>query len=360
MKQTSPFGFRGGARFGILALPVVLFVLCAAGLLARLAAAEPVRLIFDTDIGNDVDDALALGVIHALENRGECKLLAVTITKDNDLAAPFVDAVNTFYGRPDIPIGVVRHGFTPGPSPFLPLANQRDDGKLRYPHDLMSGADAPEATTVLRRVLAAQPDGSVVVVQVGLSTDLARLLDSKPDQYSPLTGVELVKKKVRLLSLMAGSFQPVNGKEFPEYNVVTDLKSSIKLADEWPTPMIYSGFEIGAGITFPSYSIVHDFNYVPHHPLAEAYCHFMPPPHNRPCWDLTSALEAVRPDRGYFTLSDPGRVTIDKNGITHFVKEAGGRQRYLIANEEQRVRVRAVLATLASEPPCHCPPQADR
>ena len=33
--------------------------------------APPVPLIYDTDIGNDVDDALALGVIHALESRGE-------------------------------------------------------------------------------------------------------------------------------------------------------------------------------------------------------------------------------------------------------------------------------------------------
>ncbi|MGE0610267.1 MAG: nucleoside hydrolase, partial [Pirellulales bacterium] len=34
---------------------------------------EPVRLIFDTDMGNDIDDALALGVIHALQSRGECQ-----------------------------------------------------------------------------------------------------------------------------------------------------------------------------------------------------------------------------------------------------------------------------------------------
>src|SRR5262245_42689099 len=31
---------------------------------------RPIPLIFDTDIGNDVDDALALGVIHALVSRG--------------------------------------------------------------------------------------------------------------------------------------------------------------------------------------------------------------------------------------------------------------------------------------------------
>jgi purine nucleosidase len=67
----------------------------------------PVPLIFDTDMGNDVDDAMALAVIHALQSRGECRLLAVTLTKANRYAAPFVDLVNTFYGRGDIPIGVL-------------------------------------------------------------------------------------------------------------------------------------------------------------------------------------------------------------------------------------------------------------
>ena len=51
--------------------------------------ARPVKLIFDSDMGNDIDDALALGVIHALQSRGECELLAVTLSKDNDFAAPF-------------------------------------------------------------------------------------------------------------------------------------------------------------------------------------------------------------------------------------------------------------------------------
>src|SRR3954453_2755321 len=81
-------------------------------------AAQPVPLIFDTDIGNDVDDALALGVIHALVSRNECRLLAVTVTKDDPLSAPFVDVINTFYDRGDIPIGVVRNGPTPEPSKY--------------------------------------------------------------------------------------------------------------------------------------------------------------------------------------------------------------------------------------------------
>src|SRR5262249_47031117 len=66
------------------------------------------RIIFDTDIGNDVDDVLALGMLHNLQTRGACELLGVTISKSDDLAGPFANAVNTFYGRPDLPIGCVQ------------------------------------------------------------------------------------------------------------------------------------------------------------------------------------------------------------------------------------------------------------
>ncbi len=336
------------------------FVLCAllvagamlfAGLLDAAGAAEPVRLIFDTDMGNDVDDAMALGVIHALESRGACRLLAVTLTKDNPLAAAYVDAVNTFYGRGDIPIGVVHNGPTPEVGRFLKMVTQTDDGQLRYPHDL-DGSKAPEATALLRRVLADQPDGSVVIAQVGFSTNLARLLQSPPDDISPLSGRELVAKKVRLLSVMAGAFAPIRGnKRYGEYNVVKDLPAARLLTESWPTPIVFSGYEIGQAIRYPAESIVNDFGYVKHHPLAEAYCLYSPPPHNRPTYDLTSVLYGVYPDRGYFSLSEPGRVTFGDDSSTQFVADPNGRHRYLIVNDPQVIRVQATFVQLVSEPP---------
>lgn len=321
-----------------------------------LATAEgPTKIIFDTDIGNDVDDALAIGVLHALQSRGECELLAVTITKDHALSAPFVDALNTFYGRGDIPIGMVRNGVTPDDSKFLPLALERDGDALRYPHDLNDGADAPEATTLLRKVLAAQPDGSVAMVQVGFSTNFARLLDTPACEHSDLGGKELVKKKVRELSIMAGAFQPIDGQTHREYNVVMDLPSARKLAAEWPIPIIWSGFEIGIAIPYPAASIEQDFRYRKHHPMPEAYQRYEPTPHERPTWDLTSVLWSVRPDRGYFTLSDPGTVTMAEDGETIFTPSEGGRDRYLIADERQAARVQEVLAALTSQPPAPQP-----
>lgn len=318
---------------------------------ALLSPHRPVPLIFDTDIGNDVDDALALGVIHALQSRGECNLLAVTITKDHPQCAAFVDAVNTFYGRGNIPIGMPRSGVTPEQSRFTVLADERDNGEPRYPHDLMSGDDAPGAVEVLRKTLAGQSDGSVVITQVGFSTNLANLLDSGPDAHSPLNGRDLAAKKVRLISIMAGAFALIDGREHKEYNVVKDLPAAQKLAREWPTPIVYSGFEIGIAITYPAHSVENDFEYVEHHPLKEAYQLYMPTPHERPTWDLTSVLWAVRPDYGYFALSVPGRAEVDGEGRTEFKPSPDGPHRYLIADDKQVVRTREALAMLASQPP---------
>ncbi|MCA9058022.1 MAG: nucleoside hydrolase [Planctomycetaceae bacterium] len=311
---------------------------------------QRIPLIFDTDIGNDVDDALAMGVIHSLQARGECELIAVTITKDHPQCAAYVDAVNTFYGRPDIPVGVCHSGVTPEQSRFTVLADQQDEGRDRYPHDLRSGTDAPDAVTVLRKALAAQPDGSVVIAQVGFSTNLANLLDSGADEISSLNGVELVRKKVRLLSVMAGAFAPINGKEHLEYNVIKDIPAAVKLARDWPGEIVYSGFEIGIAVPYPAVSIERDYAWVKHHPLSEAYVLYNPPPHNRPTWDLTSVLYGVYPDRGYFDISPAGTVQIDERGATTFTASANGRHRYLIVTELQQPRVVEALVQLSSQP----------
>lgn len=317
------------------------------------AQAEPPRgvpLIFDTDIGNDIDDALALGVIHALASRHECRLLAVTINKDESLCAPFVELVNTFYGRGDIPIGVVHGGKTPEPSRFVhQVVEARDDGAARYRRGLNSGHDTPEAVQLLRKTLAAQPDGSVVVVAVGFSTNLARLLESPADEQSAQTGVELVASKCRLLSMMAGNFRADDRR--PEYNIMTDVPAAKTVFARWPTPIVASGFEIGEAVLFPAVSIESDFGYVTHHPLAEAYRAYARMPYDRPTWDLTSVLYAVRPARGYFGVSQPGRVEIDDRGVTTFRRQPEGKHRYLTVDAQQAERTREALVQLASQPP---------
>src|SRR6202789_3362047 len=136
---------------------------------APASAATPLDVIFDTDMGNDVDDALALAMLHAFANRGEVKLLAVTVSKDNPWAAEYVRLVDEYYGRGAIPVGIVHDGKTPEDGLYVRQVCERHG---RRPHP----AKIADAVPLLRKTLARAQDGSVSLIQVGFSTNLARLL----------------------------------------------------------------------------------------------------------------------------------------------------------------------------------------
>ena len=305
--------------------------------IAAPASAAPLHVIFDTDMGNDVDDALALAMLHAFASRGEVKLLAVTVSKDNPWAAEYVRLVDEYYGRGTIPVGIVHDGKTKDDGLYV---RQVCELHGRHPDK----AAVQDAVELLRKTLAGENDGAVTLIQVGFSTNLARLMESAPDRYSALSGMELVKKKVRLLTVMAGDFAASK----PEYNVVTDIPAASKLFSKWPTDIYFSGFEVGSAILYPASSIEHDFP--AGNPVAEAYRVYAKMPYDRPTWDLTTVLYDLRPDRGYFDVSSPGNVVVAANGATTFQPNPRGKRYFLKVNPVQAARVREACVWLASQP----------
>ena len=331
------------------------FALCIGALLALLSlgrAADKPRIIFDTDITGDVDDVLALAMCHTMADRGACELLGVTISKVNPLAAPFVSAENTFYGRPDLPVGVTRNATAQKrESKYLKLIN---DGN--YPHKLTDDAQAEEAVSVLRRVLAAQPDHSVSIVSVGIASNMADLLRSKADAHSPLDGPALIKQKVKTLSIMAGAFAFCNGTNYHlEANVINGIGFMQTVANEWPedVPIVWSGYEIGEALPFPRIAIKRDLDYKPHHIVKEAYLLHSGPEHDRPCWDESSVLYAVFPDREFFGLSKAGHVTVGNDGFTRLTpaKNGQGRDRFLTMTSVQQARALEAIMQFTIQPP---------
>ncbi len=292
-------------------------------------AARPV--IFDTDMGNDIDDALALAMLHALTDRGECELIGVTLTNANPAAVPYIRMIDRFYGRRDLPVGAA----------IKTLKGGAQDGYMSAALRAMpaeSARPAEPAPALLRRLLTNARE-KVIIVQTGFSTNLAALLDSPG-------GAALAKEKVALLVAMAGNF--ADGA--PEYNVSTDAASAKTVFERWPTPIVFSGFEIGRDLLYPAASIEHDFAYAGPHPIAESYRAYQKMPYDRPTWDLTAALQAVRPEHAYFALSESGTVQVEPNGVTRFTP-GGGDRRYLRLAPAMRAEILEVLALLASEPP---------
>jgi len=305
-------------------------ILIAACLVANVCfAARPV--IFDTDMGNDIDDALALAMLHALSDRGECELIGVTLTTANPAAAAYIRMVNRFYGRADLPVGAAIKQLPDGAGDgYMAAALRAAPATPAVP--------AEPAPALLRRLLANARE-KVVIVQTGFSTNLAALLDSPG-------GAALAKEKVALVVAMAGNF--ADGA--PEYNVRIDIPSARAVFERWPTPIVFSGFEIGRDLLYPAASIEHDFAYARPHPIAESYRAYRQMPYDRPSWDLTAVLEAVRPEHAYFVRSEPGSVVVEANGATRFTPGPGDR-RYLRLDAAKRAEILATLALLASEPP---------
>ena len=207
------------------------------------------------------------------------------------------------------------------------------------------GATVESAVTVLRRLLAQSPE-KVVIVQTGFSTNLAALLDSEADAVSELDGMALAREKVELVVAMAGDF---SGSQ-PEYNVRIDVASAKAVFERWPTPVIFSGFEIGRELPYPAAALERDFTYAPWHPIAASYRAYKEMPYDRPTWDLTAVLQAVRPESRYFGISPKGTVQVSEDGATHF-KSGGGDRQYLRLDPAKRPQILEALELLASEPP---------
>ena len=310
----------------------------------------PVPVIFETDMGNDVDDALALDMLYKYKEAGRINFLMMATNKTGKHSAEYLDIMNTWYGH-DIPIGTVVNGSmknNAGDGFVRVTCELKNEGKPVFERTIKNHSQFPKAVEQYRKTLAKQPDNSVYIISVGFSTNLAQLLDSPADKYSTLTGKELVAKKVRLLSMMMGHFTDSN---FKEFNVVCDIPSAQKVINEWPTEIVASPFDVGEAILYPGASIQNDFNWGVPHPMVVGYENYMRMPYDRQTWDLTSVLYVVENDRNFFGTSGPGTMSVSDDAITTFTPNPKGKHSYLSVTPEQAKVIRQYFIDLITQKP---------
>lgn len=285
---------------------------------------ERVPVIFDTDMVNSIDDSLALAMLHGYEDQGMIDLLAVTVSYDDPAVAPYVDAVDTWYGHPDVTVAVIgANGVAEGRDAFH---RQVATDTARFPHDITDSAQVDRALSQFRRRLAAEPDHSVVIVSTGFSTNLAQLLASPADEVSPLDGRSLVQAKVKLLAVTAGDVVRAQ----PEFNTARDPLSARIVFDQWPTPVVIGEWHVGANLPFPLDALGGS----PDNPVLTAAVQYganallVGFPYEPPSFDPATVLAAVEPER-YLALGEPGRLTIDEQLVARFVPDPNGNHRLI-------------------------------
>lgn len=309
---------------------------CSAGGLGNNRQAA--SIIFDTDIGTDVDDAGALAILHVLADQGRARILAAMSANQNRWSAPAIDVINTYYGRADMPIGSSRTG--PNPEEWY------HDSVPGYPHDLTAGNDAPDAVALYRKILAAQPDHSVTIVVVGWLTNMADLLNSKPDEHSPLTGRQLVEAKVKELVSMGGTW-PNSPKNEGEYNFHMDGPAAQKVISDWPGKIMFTG--LGRDVMTGT-KLVAQAN--KDNPVPAFYRNFFKANNvsERSSWDLIAVLYAVRGLSDYFTAVSEGKCVGQKDGGNQWIPGPAQNHSYLLYKMPQK-QLAAVIEDLLLTPP---------
>lgn len=280
-----------------------------------------VPLIFDTDIAEDYDDVGSMAMLHAFADMGEIEILATISSNSYELTGPTLSVLNTYFGRPNTPIGVTRsmHPNRPCKQGWAQVIT------TDYPHALKSNDDAMGAVDLYRKILSKRPDSSVTIVTVGFLTNIANLINSEPDEFSPLNGKELVVKKVKSLVSMAASLEkdPNKGRE---YNVFIDSVAAQIVFNEWENEFILSPFEVGVKILTGIPLINNDS--IANSPVKNSYRIALEYDKNtkgRMSWDQTAVLVAARGIEPYFKsrmlnmkIEDDGtNIVIPGNRITY-------------------------------------------
>ncbi len=331
-------------------MKITLFINALLGLLISFNAvsAEPTGVIIETDMGNDIDDALAMDLAYKAMDEGKINILAIGVHKLSPTAADYVDILNTWYGYGAIPIG---RSQTPVYNQHqrdytIPVCAMRDSKRKALWKRSKQGGDFEDPVTLYRRVLAARPDTSVVFVSLGFGTELAKLLQSGPDDISPLSGRDLVRQKVRYLSIMAGSY---GAKQRAEYNVVNDIPAMQIVFDRWPTRIVQNPFEIGPKVKFHGNKVDELFTWTKKHPVIDGYKYYMKMPYDRPTWDLLSIIYITHPE--LFSESEPGRVEVNSKGYTFYTPDENGNVVWLTSSDSQlRELDRYIMQTISRKP----------
>lgn len=168
-----------------------------------------IKVLLDTDIGSDIDDAVCLAYLLA---QPRCELLGITtVTGEAERRARMASALCRVAGK-SIPI------FPGEESPLQgeqrqPVAQQAE-ALARWPHD--EGFRFGEATGFLRDTIRQHP-GEVVLLTIGPLTNVARLFQEAPDTAGLLKG----------LVMMGGRFAaPIRGAAHAEWNIRCDARAA--------------------------------------------------------------------------------------------------------------------------------------
>lgn len=297
---------------------------------AESSSSEPSRppaVIFDTDMGSDCDDAGALAVLHALADAGDVRILGVIFSSGkNRYGVGTCDAINTYYGRGDLPLGQYQGTDVGDPNDSYTKRIATDT--KRFGHDVVD--EAPDLVSVYRTILESQPDQSVTIVTVGHPHGLVHLMRDP-------RAAKLVREKVdRWVAMGTGgwNFQQVGMSAY-----------SAELLQKWPLDFYISpaGKDVITGNRqLPQTPKAN--------PVREAYRLWRTAlVDGRSSWDQVAVLSLVRPE--LFQVEHVGHVKRLPDGQVVWNRDVDNPKHHLVTPKIPTEEMARIIEELMARPP---------
>ena len=321
--------------------------------LSRRGQPAPLGVLFDSSLDGSVDQILALALLFGFAATQKIRVPSLSTSRYNLKNAAFLDLVARFFAadlagdfvpnKIPLPIGMYSSGKqTNVASPMVSAALTKTgaDGKSAYRHGIEKLNDTADSVALIRNGLTGYTDQNTAVVLAGAPANLLSLL-ALPD------GKDWAARKPRVLSISAGRFD--EGAADPV--IRADVAGFRKLLAEWPTQIVMAGAELNDALPFPGSSLEAIAAWAPNHPVVDAYHAFKPMPYDAPSQALAAVLYAVSPEDNYFTLSEPGTISVLDNGRTRFTPAPNGKHHYLVVRPDQKERVLETYVRLVTTQP---------
>ncbi len=292
------------------------------------------KIIFDTDLGGDCDDVMALDLLLSADRAGECSLTGVTYSADCKTSTSCIYAILAQHGRRDIPIG--RAEIPEGKKTVSDVYSTKVADAFEWSKKV-NYDNTPDAVKLLRRLLV--ENDRVTLVVTGFLTNIAALLESGGDDISPLDGIALVREKVDEIAVMGCNFSHQNGinpadeiicedgsvRAVAEWNIYCDIPAAQKVFDLSPVTVVSCPFEVGHRMITGAPMRAHGDGKVP-----DSLCYTAHGSINgRDSWDPATALYGIYGTKPYFYMTAPGIIKIKDDGTAHFNTENGGNHRII-------------------------------
>lgn len=278
------------------------------------------EIIFDTDLGSDCDDVMALTYLMYAEDYLNVEIKAITHSLKTKYGVPAIRSMFKYFGRKCPSVGAMQGG-----------ADLVDIYAEKLAKTFASDEDynEPEAAVKVLRKALVESENKCVICGVGQFTNLGALFLSGADEISNLNGIELLKEKCEKIVLMAGKFvDELNGLRETEWNVKWDVSAAETVLKLSPVPIVMLPFETGVDvITGKNF----EEKYGTGNPLTLSFNLHPGAVNGRSSWDPITVLYAVEGAKN-FLIETVGDVTLSESGQTYFAENSQGKVTVLTLN----------------------------